>query len=82
MTRGGLRTVTLPDRRTIETRVKAALDRYVKVKFQAEDDGCNAEGGQTAATKIAANQSVVIALGSNCSSASIPAAISAQPLTL
>src|SRR5271154_5749819 len=25
------------------------------VKFNVEDDGCNAEGGQTAATKIAAN---------------------------
>ncbi len=44
------------------------------VKFQAEDDGCNAEGGQTAATKLAANKQVVVALGSNCSPASLPAA--------
>jgi branched-chain amino acid transport system substrate-binding protein len=44
------------------------------VKFTAEDDGCNAEGGQTAGTKIAANSQVVVALGSNCSSATIPAA--------
>ncbi|MFO0996589.1 MAG: branched-chain amino acid ABC transporter substrate-binding protein [Alphaproteobacteria bacterium] len=44
------------------------------VKLLEEDDGCNAEGGQTAATKIAANQQVVVALGSACSSASRPAA--------
>ena len=43
------------------------------IRFTAEDDGCNAEGGQTAGTKIAANQQVVVALGSNCSSATIPA---------
>ena len=44
------------------------------IKFVHEDDGCNAEGGQTAATKIAANQQVVVALGSACSSATRPAA--------
>ncbi len=44
------------------------------IRLIAEDDACSAEGGQTAATKIAANQQVVIALGSNCSSASVPAA--------
>ncbi len=48
------------------------LDR--PLRLIAEDDACSAEGGQTAATKIAANQQVVIALGSNCSSATIPAA--------
>ncbi|MGE0094866.1 MAG: branched-chain amino acid ABC transporter substrate-binding protein [Alphaproteobacteria bacterium] len=48
------------------------LDR--PLRLTAEDDACSAEGGQTAATKIAANQQVVIALGSNCSSATIPAA--------
>lgn len=44
------------------------------VKILAEDDQCNAEGGQTAATKLAANGQVVVALGSNCSPSSIPAA--------
>jgi branched-chain amino acid transport system substrate-binding protein len=44
------------------------------IKFVHEDDGCNAEGGQTAATKIAANQQVVLALGGACSSATRPAA--------
>jgi branched-chain amino acid transport system substrate-binding protein len=44
------------------------------IKLLEEDDGCNAEGGQTAATKIAANQQVVVSLGSACSSATRPAA--------
>ena len=44
------------------------------IKFIAEDEQCNAEGGQTAATKIAANQQTVVALGGSCSSATTPAA--------
>ena len=43
------------------------------IRFLVEDEQCNAEGGQTAATKIAANQQTVIALGGSCSSASTPA---------
>ncbi|MDA0703863.1 MAG: branched-chain amino acid ABC transporter substrate-binding protein [Proteobacteria bacterium] len=44
------------------------------VRFLAEDTGCNAEGGQTAATKIAANNQTILALGGACSSATTPAA--------
>jgi branched-chain amino acid transport system substrate-binding protein len=44
------------------------------VKFTVEDDQCNAEGGQTAATKLAANQQILIVLGGACSSAATPAA--------
>ena len=44
------------------------------LKFMVEDDGCTAEGGQTAATKLASNQQMVVALGGQCSSATIPAA--------
>ena len=44
------------------------------IKFQVEDDQCNAEGGQTAATKLAANQQIVMVLGGACSSAATPAA--------
>ncbi len=44
------------------------------IKLLAEDDGCSAEGGQTAATKIAANADVVAAIGSSCSSAAVPGA--------
>jgi branched-chain amino acid transport system substrate-binding protein len=44
------------------------------IKFQVEDDMCNAEGGQTAATKLASNPQIVIVLGGACSSAATPAA--------
>ncbi len=44
------------------------------IRFLTEDEQCNAEGGQTAATKIAANTQTVIALGGSCSSATTPAA--------
>src|SRR5882757_1169122 len=44
------------------------------IKFIVEDDQCNAEGGQTAATKLAANPSVVGVLGSACSSVCTPGA--------
>jgi branched-chain amino acid transport system substrate-binding protein len=39
------------------------------IKLNVEDDGCNAEGGQTAATKLAANPNTAIVLGPACSSA-------------
>src|ERR1700728_4302060 len=44
------------------------------VKLSVEDDGCNAEGGQTAATKLAANPQTAIVLGPACSSAATPGA--------
>ena len=44
------------------------------INFTVEDDGCNAEGGQTAGTKLAANPNIVIVLGPACSSAATPAA--------
>ena len=44
------------------------------IKFQVEDDQCNAEGGQTAATKLAANPQILMVLGGACSSAATPAA--------
>jgi branched-chain amino acid transport system substrate-binding protein len=44
------------------------------LKLNAEDDTCNAEGGQTAATKLASNPQTIVVLGSACSSASTPAA--------
>src|SRR5215471_17217042 len=44
------------------------------IKFVVEDDQCNAEGGQTAATKLAATPGIVGVLGSACSSVCTPAA--------
>jgi branched-chain amino acid transport system substrate-binding protein len=48
------------------------LDRPIKITV--DDTGCNAEGGQAAATKIAADPTVVAAIGSNCSSEAKPGA--------
>jgi branched-chain amino acid transport system substrate-binding protein len=44
------------------------------VRFIAEDSQCSAEGGQTAATKLAANPSVVAVIGPSCSSEATAAA--------
>ncbi|HRO91205.1 MAG TPA: branched-chain amino acid ABC transporter substrate-binding protein [Promineifilum sp.] len=43
-----------------------------KVELIAEDDGCSAEGGQTAGTKIVANPQIVGAIGTSCSGAGVP----------
>ncbi|OGO26497.1 MAG: hypothetical protein A2W33_10505 [Chloroflexi bacterium RBG_16_52_11] len=39
------------------------------IKFDGEDEGCSAEGGQAAATKLAADPTIVAVIGTNCSSA-------------
>ncbi|WP_137387833.1 branched-chain amino acid ABC transporter substrate-binding protein [Rhodoligotrophos defluvii] len=44
------------------------------VQLVVEDDGCNAEGGQTAATKLASLPNIVAVLGPACSSAATTAA--------
>jgi len=44
------------------------------VELTPEDDGCSAEGGQTAATKIASNDNIVAVVGHSCSSSCTPAA--------
>jgi branched-chain amino acid transport system substrate-binding protein len=44
------------------------------VRLVGEDTGCNAEGGVTAATKLAANPAIVTAIGSSCSSEAVPGA--------
>lgn len=43
------------------------------IELIGEDSGCSAEGGQTAATKVTNNQSVVGVIGTNCSSAATAA---------
>ena len=48
------------------------LGHPIKLTFQ--DTGCNAEGGQAAATKLAADPTIVAAIGSNCSSEARPGA--------
>jgi branched-chain amino acid transport system substrate-binding protein len=66
----------LDSRRGAEVAFKdfgGAIDGH-PIKFNVEDDQCNAEGGQTAATKLASNPQTVIVLGGACSSAATPAA--------
>lgn len=43
------------------------LGHPVQITF--EDEGCSAEGGQTAATRLASNPEIVAVIGSSCSSA-------------
>jgi len=42
------------------------------VELQAEDDGCSAEGGQTAGQKIVSDPSIVGVVGTSCSGAGVP----------
>jgi branched-chain amino acid transport system substrate-binding protein len=42
------------------------------IKLTVQDSGCNAEGGQAAATKLASDPTIVAAVGSNCSSEAKP----------
>jgi branched-chain amino acid transport system substrate-binding protein len=58
--------------------VEIALDFRGEVlghalELQPEDDGCNAEGGQTSAQKIVSNPQVVAMIGTSCSGAGVPA---------
>jgi branched-chain amino acid transport system substrate-binding protein len=39
------------------------------ILYTVEDSGCSAEGGQTAATKVAADPTIIGVIGTNCSSA-------------
>ena len=43
------------------------------ILLTGEDSGCSAEGGQTAATKLASDPSVIGVIGTNCSSAATAA---------
>ena len=42
------------------------------IKLSGQDSGCNPEGGQAAATRIASDPTIVAAIGSNCSSEAKP----------
>lgn len=44
------------------------------VDLQPEDDGCNAEGGQSSAQKIVSDPQIVAMIGTSCSGAGVPAA--------
>lgn len=40
-----------------------------QIEYSSEDSGCSPEGGQTAATKVAADPTILGVIGTNCSSA-------------
>ena len=66
----------IDSKRGAELAFKDAGDKILghPVKLTVEDDLCSAEGGQTAATKLAANPQIFVVLGGACSSAATPAA--------
>ena len=66
----------IDEKRGVEIAIKDQGGKLVghPVKLNVEDDGCNAEGGQTAATKIASNPATAIVIGPACSSAATPGA--------
>ena len=61
----------IDEKRGVEIAIKDQAGTLVghPIKLSVEDDGCNAEGGQTAATKLAASPNTAIVLGPACSSA-------------
>ena len=63
-------------KRAVEIAIKERGGKLVghPVKFTAEDSLCNAEGGQTAATKLASNPQTAIVIGPSCSSEATPGA--------
>ena len=44
-----------------------------QVELQPEDDGCNAEGGQTSGQKIVSDPTIIAVVGTSCSGAGVPA---------
>ncbi|MGE5262850.1 MAG: branched-chain amino acid ABC transporter substrate-binding protein [Acidobacteriota bacterium] len=55
------------------------------IKFDGQDSACSAEGGQSAATKLAADKTIVAIIGTNCSSearAAIPILMTQSGLTM
>jgi len=66
----------LDEKRAVELAFKDVGGKLLghPLKLNAEDDTCNAEGGQTAATKLASNPQTLVVLGPACSSAATPGA--------
>lgn len=80
---GGYWTLTGPDtalgldqKRAVEVAFDEIGNEIVghPIQFIAEDSQCSAEGGQTAATKLASIPNIVAVLGPDCSSAATPGA--------
>ena len=68
--------VGVDEQRAIEIAFDEAGNQLLghPIKLVVEDSTCSAEGGQTAAVKLASNQQVSVVVGPSCSSASVPGA--------
>lgn len=66
----------LDQQRAVVVAAKERGDTLVghQIRFIHEDSACSAEGGQNAATKLAANRQIVLVFGTACSSAATPGA--------
>lgn len=64
------------EKRGVELAIKDVGGKLLghDIKLDSEDDACSAEGGQTAATKLASTPNMTIVLGPACSSAATPGA--------
>ena len=73
---GGDSSLGIDTRRGVEIAIQDKGGKLLgyPIKLSGQDTGCNAEGGQAAATKLASDPSVVAAVGSNCSSEARPGA--------
>lgn len=73
---GGDAALGVDQRRGVELAIKGVQGKILgrPVRLLAEDDQCSAEGGQTAATKLAANPAIVAVIGPACSSSATAAA--------
>jgi len=70
VTSGSDGTLGIDSRRGIEIAIDDMGGKLLgrDIKFSGEDSGCNAEGGQAAAAKLAADSTIVAVIGSSCSS--------------
>nr|MCU0604277.1 branched-chain amino acid ABC transporter substrate-binding protein [Desulfobacterales bacterium] len=73
---GGDSSLGIDTRRGVEIAIQDKGGKLMgyPIKLSGQDEGCNAEGGQAAATKLASDPTIVAAIGSNCSSAARPGA--------
>jgi branched-chain amino acid transport system substrate-binding protein len=68
-------TLGIDTRRGVEIAIDDKGGKLVghTVKFDGQDDGCGAEGGQAAGTKLAADKTILAVIGGDCSSATTAA---------
>jgi branched-chain amino acid transport system substrate-binding protein len=73
---GADETLGIDSRRGIEMAIEDVGGKVLDhpIELVGEDSGCNAEGGTTAATKLAADRRIVAVIGSSCSSEARPGA--------